>query len=312
MGIYVDKANNIVEELLKVIPVSFFTSEEFQNGCKENGYSQRWYMCSTSASLSVGNIFASNKEKTEIALENMCKQLYKNSERTLFKFIFFIIDCFCTSNNTTIDLRGLKEELHSIGIAKFDDVEKWNNTKSNLPTIQSEMPHITPIVSTQIVSSNKMGKKHSDKKQVFIVHGHNEQLKIKVENVLLKLGLVPIILAQKSNEGDTIIDKFERNSSKADYAIILLTADDKGKLKNDKRYKFRARQNVIYEMGYFRAKLGKKNLCYMYEEEIELPSDIKGIGYVTVKNDDKWQFELVKELQSSGFDISADSLLKTE
>ena len=63
-------------------------------------------------------------------------------------------------------------------------------------------------------------------------------------------------------------------------------------------------------MGYFRAKLGKRNLCYMYEEEVELPSDIKGIGYVAVKNDDKWQFELVNELQSCGFEVSADSLLK--
>lgn len=41
MGIYVNKANNVVEELLKVIPVSFFTSEEFQKGCREKGYSQR-------------------------------------------------------------------------------------------------------------------------------------------------------------------------------------------------------------------------------------------------------------------------------
>ena len=78
MGIYVNKANNVVEELLKVIPVSFFMSEEFQKGCREKGYSQRWYMCSTSASLSGGNMFASNKEKIEIALENMCKQFYKN------------------------------------------------------------------------------------------------------------------------------------------------------------------------------------------------------------------------------------------
>lgn len=105
MGIYVDKANNIVEELLKVIPISFFTSEEFQKGCQEKGYSQRWYMCSTSASLSGGNMFASSKEKTEIALENMCKQLYKNSERTLFKFISFIIDSFCTSNKTSLNLK---------------------------------------------------------------------------------------------------------------------------------------------------------------------------------------------------------------
>jgi len=310
MGIYVDKANNIVEELLKVIPISFFTSEEFQKGCQEKGYSQRWYMCSTSASLSGGNMFASSKEKTEIALENMCKQLYKNSERTLFKFISFIIDSFCTSNKTSLNLKGLKEELFLIGIAKFNDIDKWDNSKSNILTTQSEIPHVLPIVSTKITDSRKMGNNHSVKKQVFIVHGHDDLLKTKVENVLRKLGLKPIVLAQEPNEGDTIIEKFERKGSKADYAIILLTADDKGKPKNDKRYKLRARQNVIFEMGYFRAKLGKRNLCYMYEEEVELPSDIKGIGYVAVKSDDKWQLELVNELQSRGFDVSADSLLK--
>lgn len=140
------------------------------------------------------------------------------------------------------------------------------------------------------------------------MHGHDEQLRIKVENALLKLGLEPIILAQQSNEGDTIIDKFERISSKADYAIILLTADDKGKPKTAKKYELRARQNVIFEMGYFRAKLGKKNVCYMYEEKVELPSDVKGIAYVDVTKEDKWQFELVKELRSCGFDVSADQL----
>lgn len=310
MGIYVNKANNVVEELLKVIPVSFFTSEEFQKGCREKGYSQRWYMCSTSASLSGGNMFASNKEKIEIALENMCKQLYKNSERTLFKFISMIIDSFCTSNNTTLDLKGLKEELLLIGIAKFDDINKWDNSRSNILTPQSEMFHVTPIVSNQITDSHKMDKSHSVKKQVFIVHGHDDKLKTKVENVLMKLGLEPIVLARQPNEGDTIIEKFEKNSSKADYAIILLTADDKGKAKNDKKYQLRARQNVIFEMGYFRAKLGKKNLCYMYEEEVELPSDIVGIGYVAVKSDDKWQYELAHELQKCGFNILLDNLLK--
>ncbi len=307
MGIYVDKANNVVEELLKVIPVSFFASDEFLKGCQEEGYSQRWYMCSTSASISDGNIFASNREKTEITLENMCKQLYKNSERSLFKFISFIIDIFCTSNNTTLKLNGLKKELNLIGIAKFGDIDKWDSSESKIQTTQSK---IAPIALNQIVSSHKMGNIQYNKKHVFIVHGHDDQLKTKVENVLRKLGLEPIILAQQPNEGDSIIDKFERKSSNADYAIILLTADDKGKPKNDKRYKLRARQNVIFEMGYFRAKLGKRNLCYMYEEEVELPSDINGIGYVAIKNDDKWQLELVNELQSCDFDVSADSLLK--
>ena len=155
--------------------------------------------------------------------------------------------------------------------------------------------------------SNKKNHFHKSTK-VFIVHGHDVQLRTKVENVLMKLGLDPIILAQQSNDGDTVIEKFERISSEADYAIILLTADDKGKPKTSKKYELRARQNVIFEMGYFRAKLGKKNVCYMYEEKVELPSDVKGVAYVAIKQDEKWQFELVKELQNCGFDVSADNL----
>jgi predicted nucleotide-binding protein len=48
----------------------------------------------------------------------------------------------------------------------------------------------------------------------------------------------------------------------------------------------------------------------MYEEEVELPSDIVGIGYVAVKSDDKWQYELAHELQKCGFNILLDNLLK--
>ncbi len=40
------------------------------------------------------------------------------------------------------------------------------------------------------------------------------------------------------------------------------------------------RQNVIFELGYFVAKLGCKKVCALYEEGVEIPSDYKGVIFV--------------------------------
>ena len=68
------------------------------------------------------------------------------------------------------------------------------------------------------------------------------------------------------------------------FALILLSADDLG-LQKDKKFneaKFRARQNVIFEMGFFIGVLGRKNVCAIHEdvENFELPSDYQGVIYI--------------------------------
>lgn len=310
MGDFIDKTDNIIEELIKIIPSSFYSSEEFQKGCQVQGYSQRWYICSTSVSMKNTNMFASSSEKTELTLDKFCHELSKNSIRALYKFVSFLIKCFCETNDTKVPLNNLKSELRSIGIAKFDNIEEYDTSDSSV-SVPLHSFITNPSNITNQIRKPQSSKMIDDikKKSVFIVHGHDDSLKTNVENVLMKLGLEPIVLAQQPNEGDTIFDKFEKNGSRADYAIILLTADDKGKAKDEKCYNFRARQNVIFEMGYFVAKLGRKNICYLYEKDVEIPSDLKGIAYVSIKGD-KWPFELVNELKTRGFDVSADKLLK--
>ena len=61
----------------------------------------------------------------------------------------------------------------------------------------------------------------------------------------------------------------------------MLTADDVGapKDKTD-QLKPRGRQNVILELGYFLCGLGRDRVRILYEEDVELPSDIHGISYV--------------------------------
>lgn len=148
-------------------------------------------------------------------------------------------------------------------------------------------------------------------KNVFIVHGHDEEMKQSVARTLEKLDLEPIILHEQPNRGRTIIEKFEDSSEMISFAIVLLSPDDKGCEANNfpESAKFRARQNVILESGYFIGKLGRNNVLVLFKDEIhfEHPSDIFGVLYTPF--DKGWELEMVKELQSCGYDIDANRLL---
>lgn len=156
-------------------------------------------------------------------------------------------------------------------------------------------------------TSNKMGTINTNK--IFIVHGHNEALKEKVARMLGNLKLEPIILHEQSDNGMTIIEKFEQHSNDVNFAIILLTADDFGNVKTEKKANPRARQNVIFEMGYFYAKLGRNNVFLLKENEVENPSDLSGIIYTPYDKQDAWKMKLVKQLKETGYNISGNDIL---
>ena len=146
--------------------------------------------------------------------------------------------------------------------------------------------------------------------EIFIVHGHNEAAKYKVAKFVKDLDLSETILDEQPSKGQTIIDKFEEHADKAGFAIVLLTADDVGAPKDKKdELNPRARQNVILELGYFLHGLGRERVCVLYEDGVELPSDIHGIVYVSLDNGDGWKLKLAKEMKNIGLPINPDNLL---
>ncbi len=58
--------------------------------------------------------------------------------------------------------------------------------------------------------------------KVFIVHGHDGELKESIARLIERQGIKAIILNEQTNRGATIIEKFERNSEVA-AAICLFT-----------------------------------------------------------------------------------------
>ena len=143
---------------------------------------------------------------------------------------------------------------------------------------------------------------------VFIVHGHDEEFKQKVARFLEKLDIPPIILNEEKNLGNTIIEKFEHYAGKVKTAIVLFTPDDICLTKDpdniEKRF-LRARQNVIFEAGYFIAMLGRKNvIIILSDESIEIPSDLSGMVYISSFD----ELSIARELSAMGFDVDLNKL----
>lgn len=147
-------------------------------------------------------------------------------------------------------------------------------------------------------------------KDIFIIHGHDDGLKETVARFISQIGLNPIILHEQPNEGRTIIEKFEHNSSATTYAIGLFTPDDVGgSEKEPTELQPRARQNVIFEFGFFIGKLGRNKVAALYKEGVELPSDYSGVIYIPTDESNSWKFLLIKELKSVGFKVDANKAI---
>ena len=142
---------------------------------------------------------------------------------------------------------------------------------------------------------------------VFVVHGHDEATKQTVARFLERLGLNPIILHEQSNRGRTIIEKFE-DHAEVQFAVVILTPDDLGRpaTEPEAALKFRARQNVIFEMGYFIGRIGRERVFPLKLGNVDIRSDYSGVAYTEMDARGGWKGELVRELKGAGFTVDAN------
>jgi len=170
-------------------------------------------------------------------------------------------------------------------------------------------------------------------KNIFIVHGRDHKPMNELKTMLYDFGLNPVVLHEKASEGSlTLAEKLEEYSRDVGYAFVILTPDDVGceetkarKLKSElkapflkrpvlvrpseieqlfERFKPRARQNVIFEMGYFWGLLERKRVCCLLKGDVEKPSDIEGIVYISFKDSIKEvQVEIMRKLTKAKYEI---------
>ena len=148
-----------------------------------------------------------------------------------------------------------------------------------------------------------------DKSKVFIVHGHDDAAKEAAARFVEKIGLEAIILHEQASSGKTIIEKLEEYTN-VGFGIVLYTPCDLGRSQEEKDpLKPRARQNVVFEHGYLMGKIGRENVCALVKGDIEKPTDIAGVVYISMDEGDGWKLAVAKEMKKSGYDVDFNKIL---
>ena len=164
--------------------------------------------------------------------------------------------------------------------------------------IETEVPDLLPPTKAEIAATKS--------NKVFVVHGHDVAAREAMARFLEKIGLEAIILHEQPDQGRTIIEKFEDYASEVAFAVVLLTPDDLAGAIDSSSPSTRARQNVIFELGYFVGKLGRGRACLLKKGKIEIPSDLYGVIYTEMDSEDGWKLKLVKELKAAKLTFDAN------
>lgn len=157
-----------------------------------------------------------------------------------------------------------------------------------------------PDRSERVVMSN----------EVFIVHGHDDAAKLDMARTLEKAGFEAIILHEQPDAGRTIIEKFEDYAG-VGFAVILYTECDIGRAKEDSvdSERYRARQNVVFEHGFFIGKLGRDHVCAFVKGDVETPGDLSGVLYVPMDKEGAWKMSLASNMKAVGLPVDMNKFI---
>jgi len=149
--------------------------------------------------------------------------------------------------------------------------------------------------------------------KVFIVHGRNHAVRNSIRLFIQdEMKLETVVMEAGAHKGRTLAEKLEEMAEGCGFAVIIASLDDylfvvdkpswdSMKLTDSSRRVRRVRQNVLIEIGFFWARLGRKRTAILAEEGIEgeEASDIKGIGFIPITEDlARTKLELRKELDA--------------
>jgi predicted nucleotide-binding protein len=200
---------------------------------------------------------------------------------------------------------GIKITLKNGGIVTCYDSGSHNIQGKNKDVV-------TSALSSKDDGSNTTPYSIKNSK-VFVVYGHDKEVKNELEAILRRWGLDPIILDQLPSEGTTLIEKLEKYYKKVGFAVVLATPDDEAYLKGkpDEK-KYRARQNVVLELGLLLSHLGRSKVAILIKDQeiMERPSDIQGLIYIPFKTElaKEAGLLLAKEMVAQGYSLDVKNI----
>jgi predicted nucleotide-binding protein len=275
----------------------YLYTKEFNLFVLENNLDDFWKDCKQQVSNESRVVILGyhNTEDEEKAFMYLLSIWYDRDYFSLHEFLLPVLLNFAKWHQTKMDFTGVIQNLKQIGVSK----ENVLSFTKDFRKIQEVKP--VKIQETKL-KLDKVPDLSVTNKKVFVVHGRDDKSRLELCNLLKDdLKLEPIVLQDKPNNSiETIIGKFERLASECSAAIVLFTPDDET---GDSK---RARQNVIFELGYFLGKFPAdtdRKIIILKKGEIEIPSDISGVIYFEYNKAIKEiYYDLKKQLDHWGYE----------
>lgn len=244
-----------------------------------------------------------------LSLPMAAEQEYDQTQRSYYTWDEFNADLMRRRFSTPRYAGEYEESLHLVmftGASLSEKVEELrDDIRAKIRRLESVQERL-PLIEEREGPGRRPDAKATS---IFIVHGHDGTAKNRVARFLE--GVTPlrvVILHEQPNRGRTIIEKFEGHAAEAAFAVVLLTADDEGGERGEKARKLRARQNVVFELGFFCGGMGRERVAVLQEEGVEQPSDIQGLVYIPLDERGAWKVALAKELKAAGIRIDLNKL----
>lgn len=181
---------------------------------------------------------------------------------------------------------------------------------NTLVSLDERLVYASEPAGTGIVEPATEAEAPAGAPVIFLVHGHTNRRE-EVARFLEKASrnaYEVVILDEKPGRSRALIEKLEKHTANAKYAVILFTGDDLGAAADEpKELRPRARQNVVFEFGWLCGQIGRENVAVLYERNVELPSDASGVSYISLEEAD-WRARLVRDLRDADLDVSMDYL----
>ena len=189
-------------------------------------------------------------------------------------------------------------------------VRRWLDAEDRSHPLSVEQAKQAGAAIAEEIRSSRASE---DERSVFVVHGHDADGLTEVEDFLKANEVEAVVLTRLAGDDQSLFQRFMRFGTKANFAIVVMSADDFGASRmqyeadgvGERALQFRARQNVILELGFFYGRLGWENVFVLYKApdrvfpNFERPSDLDGVVFHSMTNGSAWQEPLTERLTTA-------------
>ena len=198
----------------------------------------------------------------------------EGDELLLRQSVYELIDLF----NDSLGPNSYSHQIagnFNVGTSNYIGSPSSNSVENIISVVRAAHTRLTR--NPALLTRRKAEENLRQRENVFIIHGRDEAKWRELKDIVQsELRLNPIVLLEQPNIGaQTVIEKFEHYALTCSYAIAVFTPDDE--VTSGGETYLQARPNVIYELGWFCARLGRSGVMLLLKEGTSVFSDFGGI-----------------------------------